>query len=199
MYVCSMDFSKRQIEIIEASKDLIGLKGIQNLTIKNLAEKMSFTQPSLYRHFKDKTEILKSVLLFHKDILSKGLITIVNSNQSFLIKIESIIKFQFNHFQKNPAVIMVIFSETSFQYNSILSDEVAKIMKQKNKMLVGIIDEGKKKGEIRADISSEQLAIIIMGSMRLTVLKWKLTDFNSDLTNEGKILWNTIEKLIKEQ
>jgi AcrR family transcriptional regulator len=199
MYVCSMDFSKRQIEIIEASKDLIGLKGIQNLTIKNLAEKMSFTQPSLYRHFKDKTEILKSVLLFYKDILSKGLITIVNSNQSFLIKIESIIKFQFNHFQKNPAVIMVIFSETSFQYNSILSDEVAKIMKQKNKMLVGIIDEGKKKGEIRADISSEQLAIIIMGSMRLTVLKWKLTDFNSDLTNEGKILWNTIEKLIKEQ
>ena len=93
---------------------------------------------------------------------------------------------------------MVIFSETSFQYNSILSDVVAKIMKQKNKMLVGIIDDGKKKGEIRADISSEQLATIIMGSMRLTVLKWKLTDFNSDLTNEGKVLWNTIEKLIKK-
>jgi TetR/AcrR family transcriptional regulator, fatty acid metabolism regulator protein len=194
-----MNFSKRQIEIIEASKDLIGLKGIQNLTIRNLAEKMSFTQPSLYRHFKDKTAILKSVLLFYKDILSKGLITIVNSGQPSLVKIESIIKFQFNHFQENPAVIMVIFSETSFQYNSILSDVVAKIMKQKNKMLVGIIDEGKKKGEIRVDISSEQLATIIMGSMRLTVLKWKLTDFNSDLTNEGKVLWNTIEKLIKKQ
>jgi AcrR family transcriptional regulator len=194
-----MNFSKRQIEIIEASKDLIGLKGIQNLTIRNLAEKMSFTQPSLYRHFKDKTAILKSVLLFYKDILSKGLITIVNSGQPSLVKIESIIKFQFNHFQKNPAVIMVIFSETSFQYNSILSDVVAKIMKQKNKMLVGIIDEGKKKGEIRADISSEQLATIIMGSMRLTVLKWKLTNFNSDLTKEGEILWSTINKLIKKQ
>ena len=94
-----MDFSKRQIEIIEASKDLIGLKGIQYLTIRNLAKKMSFTQPSLYRHFKDKTEILKSVLLFYKDILSKGLITIINSDQSSLVKIESIIKFQFNHFQ----------------------------------------------------------------------------------------------------
>ena len=55
-----MNFTERQIEIIDASKDLIGRKGIQNLTIKNLAKKMSFSEPALYRHFKDKTEILKS-------------------------------------------------------------------------------------------------------------------------------------------
>ena len=64
-----MDFTKRQIEIIDASKDLIGKKGLQNLTIKNLAKKMSFSEPALYRHFKDKTSILKALLLFHREIL----------------------------------------------------------------------------------------------------------------------------------
>ena len=58
-----MIFTKRQIEVIDASKDLIGEKGVQNLTIKNLAKKMSFTEPALYRHFKDKTQILTGLLL----------------------------------------------------------------------------------------------------------------------------------------
>ena len=62
-----MNFTKRQIEILDASKELIGAKGIQNLTIKNIANKMSFSEPAIYRHFKDKTEIIKSVLLFQRE------------------------------------------------------------------------------------------------------------------------------------
>ncbi|MBC8265686.1 MAG: TetR family transcriptional regulator [Flavobacteriales bacterium] len=46
-----MNFTKRQIEIIDASKDLIGEKGVQNLTIKNLANKMSFSEPALLSSF----------------------------------------------------------------------------------------------------------------------------------------------------
>ena len=57
-----MNFTKRQVEIIEASKDLIGTKGLQNLTIKNLAKKMNFSEPALYRHFKDKTDYIRAEL-----------------------------------------------------------------------------------------------------------------------------------------
>ncbi|HJN63434.1 MAG TPA: TetR/AcrR family transcriptional regulator, partial [Flavobacteriales bacterium] len=67
-----MNFTKRQIEILDVSKDLIGTKGIQNLTIKNIANKMSFSEPAIYRHFKDKTEIIKSVLLFQREIIRNG-------------------------------------------------------------------------------------------------------------------------------
>ena len=193
-----MKFTKRQIEIIEASKDLIGLKGIQNLTIKNLAKKMSFTEPALYRHFKNKTEILKSLLVFHKELLSSGIYKIINSEKTALEKIKLIISFQFDHLQKNPDIIMVVFSETSFQYNNILSNLVAKVMKQRHKKLMSIIEDGQKNNIIRQDISSNQIATIIMGSMRLTVLKWKLNNFESNLSKEGKELWETIEKLIKK-
>jgi len=193
-----MKFTKRQIEIIEASKDLIGLKGIQNLTIKNLAKKMSFTEPALYRHFKNKTEILKSLLVFHKELLSSGIYKIINSEKTALEKIKLIISFQFDHLQKNPDIIMVVFSETSFQYNNILSNLVAKVMKQRHKKLMSIIEDGQKNNIIRQDISSNQIATIIMGSMRLTVLKWKLNNFESNLSKEGKELWKTIEKLIKK-
>ena len=53
-----MEFTNRQIEIIEAAKKLIGEKGIQNITTKNLAKEMAFTEAALYRHFKNKNEYL---------------------------------------------------------------------------------------------------------------------------------------------
>ena len=194
-----MDFTKRQIEIIKSATILIGEKGIQNLTTKNLAEKMSFSEPALYRHFKNKTEILKSVLLYYKSELKNELSAIINSEITGKEKIKAIIDFQFNHFNKNPAVIMVIFSETSFQYDNILSKTVAEIMNQKKAMVDTIILNGQQENSIRNDIEASQLTNIIMGSMRFTILRWRLSNFEKNLIKERNKLWITIETLIKKQ
>ena len=191
-----MKFTKRQIEILDVSKDLIGTKGIQNLTIKNIAKKMSFSEPAIYRHFKDKSEIIKSVLLFQREIIKNGIFSILKSDIPSIKKLKTIIDFQFNHFQKNPSIITIIFSESSFQY--FVSDIIQKMIKKRNQKLIQILKEGQIEESIRNDISAEQIATIIMGSMRLTVLNWKLSNFDTDLKKDGEKLWNTIEKLIKK-
>ena len=191
-----MKFTKRQIEILDASKDLIGTKGIQNLTIKNIAKKVSFSEPAIYRHFKNKSEIIKSVLLFQREIIKNGIFSILKSDIPSIEKLKTIIDFQFNHFQKNPSIITIIFSESSFQY--FVSDIIQKMIKKRNQKLIQILKEGQVEESIRNDISAEQISTIIMGSMRLTVLNWKLSNFETDLIKEGKELWQTIEKLIKK-
>ena len=191
-----MNFTKRQIEILDASKELIGAKGIQNLTIKNIAKKMSFSEPAIYRHFKDKTEIIKSVLLFQREIIKSGIFKIIESDISSVEKLKTIMDFQFSHFKENPSIITIIFSESSFQY--FVAEIIRKMIKKRNQKLIQILKEGQIEGDIRNDISAEQIATIIMGSMRLTVLNWKLSNFETDLTKEGKELWQTIEKLIKK-
>ena len=175
-----MDLTSRQIEIIDASKDLIGEKGVQTLTIKSLANKMSFSEPALYRHFKDKTEIIKALLVFHKDI------------------IEEILKFKFAHIEKNPALVMVIFSETSFQYNSVLSKVVRKILEQRTKKIITLIEIGQQEGSIRQDIDAVQLATIVLGCIRTTILSWKLAGFKTDLKSDGEKIWETLKILLKD-
>ena len=193
-----MTFTKRQIEIIDASKDLIGEKGVQNLTIKNLAKKMSFSEPALYRHFKDKTQILKGLLLFHREAIKNGIFKILDSDKNALEKIEAVLKFKFEHVEKNPALVMVIFSETSFQYCSVLSKVVRKILDQRKKKIISLIESGQNEGSIRSDINSQQLATIVLGGIRTTILSWKLSGFESDLKAEGKKLWETLEILFKK-
>jgi AcrR family transcriptional regulator len=193
-----MIFTERQIEIINASKDLIGEKGLQNLTIKNLAKKMSFSEPALYRHFQDKTQILKALLLFHREKVVFKIKNILDSDISTLEKFEKILEYKFSHIEKNPALVMIIFSETSFQYCSVLSKVVAKIMEQRSLSIILLIKEGQEKKEIRSDISSEQLATIMMGGIRKTILDWKLSGFEADLKLEGKKLWETLELIFKK-
>jgi AcrR family transcriptional regulator len=193
-----MTFTKRQIEIIEASKYLIGEKGVQNLTIKNLAKKMSFSEPALYRHFKDKTQILKGLLLFHREAIKNGIFKILDSDKNALEKIEAVLKFKFAHIVKNPALVMVIFSETSFQYCSVLSKVVRKILDQRKNKIISLIESGQNEGSIRSDINSQQLATIVLGGIRTTILSWRLSGFESDLKAEGKKLWETLEILFKK-
>jgi TetR/AcrR family fatty acid metabolism transcriptional regulator len=191
-----MQWTPRQEEIIEAATELIGEKGVQGLTTKRLADKMGFSQPALYRHFKGKTEILRSVLLFFKHQLGARLQNIAGSDGLGLQRIEAMMRFQFSHFSKFPAVVMVIFSETSFQHDGVLSKVVAEIIDRKRKAVVAIILEGQQDGSVRVDIEAGQLATLVMGSMRLTVLEWKLSNFSFDLEDRGAALIGSIELLL---
>ena len=194
-----MDLTNRQIEIIQAATKLIGQGGVQSLTTKTLAKEMGFSEPALYRHFKDKNEILLSVLRFYMGQLKKGISDISEDKLSGLDKIKAVVDFQFGHFTKHPAIIMVIFAETSFQYDSVLSNQVSEIMRQKSKSLESIIKSGQEEGVIRKDILPQQLATIVMGSMRITILKWRLSNFKFDLLAEGQTLWATFELLLRKQ
>lgn len=191
-----MVFSKRQIEIITAATDLIGEKGLQNLTTKNLALKIGFSEPALYRHFKNKTDILQSVLIYYRLQMKTEFEKIILEKDLGVDKIKRLMAFQFKHFSTNPAVVMVIFSETSFQYDEQLSKVVLTILTQKKALLENIIIVGQKDKSIRPDFNPAQLADIIMGSMRFTILRWRLNNFNFSLASEGAELWNTISKIL---
>ncbi len=194
-----MNFSPRQTEIINAATELIGISGVQNLTTKSLAAKMGFSEPALYRHFKDKNEILRSILLYFKGNMGEGLKHILIENKTGLEKILEIIAYQFDFFVKFPAVIMVIFSETSFQDDKNLSLTVKNIVDDKRNIVKEIILSGQKDGSIRKDIDVEELTNIVMGSMRITVLNWRLHGFDFDLLEEGKQLRNTIKILFSNK
>ncbi|MEN8249737.1 MAG: TetR/AcrR family transcriptional regulator [Bacteroidota bacterium] len=194
-----MDFTPRQIEIIEAATKLIGEKGLQNVTTKHLAEEIGFSEPALYRHFKGKTEILISVLEYFRIKTRSSLEPILSKQESGLEKVHHLLNYQFKMFTTNPAVIMVIFAETSFQYDKRLSDTVSKLLSQKKQLVINILNEGIADGSIRNDISAEQLASIILGSMRFNVLQWRLSNFDFELTGKGKELWKTINLLLKKK
>lgn len=190
------NLTDRQSQIVSESINLISEMGIQGLTIKNLAKKIGVSEPAIYRHFSSKMEILLTILdSFKQD--KQLILTKISSNQiSSMQKLETIYLHQFSTFTQNPALAAVIFSEEIFANDDRLSEKVYQIMEIKQQVLRTILEEGQGNREIRADIPTEQIVLIIMGSLRLLVTRWRLTHFSFSLEEKGIELWQSIKKLI---
>ena len=62
----------------------------------------------------------------------------------------------------------------------------------------GLIVRGQNDGLYSKLMGPETLTTIIMGSMRMVVLKWKLSGNKSDLVNDGKSVLNGLLKMLEK-
>ncbi len=193
------DFTERQIEIMEAATLRIDKFGIQELTIKNLASDLSLSEAALYRHFKSKNEILLGLLTYFILEMNERIAVIIADEEkqpSELLK--KIFVSQLNTFVKKPAIVSVIFSEGIFQFNKELSDKVSTMMALMQNNINALIIRGQNEGVYAKLLEPETITTIIMGSMRMVVLKWKLSGNKSNLVNDGKNVLNGLLKMLEK-
>ncbi len=188
--------SDRQQQIINEAIILIDKKGIQGLTIKNLSKAIGISEPGIYRHFESKFLILVEILDEFKENTQKFNQQLTQSDLTSLQKIEKIHQTHINLFTTNPAIISVIFAEEIFNNDKILYKKINEILQANEEIISQIIEEGQNTGEIKNEVDKKQIAIIIMGSLRLIVKKWKQNSYSFDLKSEGKKLLETIKTLI---
>lgn len=191
-------FSERQIEIIEAATKRIDEHGIQDLTIKTLAADLNLSEAALYRHFKSKNEILLGLLTYFIEEM-KGRLDFILSNKSRNPSelLNDLFDSQLRTFVQRPSVVSVIFSESIFQFNKDLSATVSSMMELMQKHIESIVKKGQEGGSFSKIVGVSTITTIIMGGMRITVLKWKLSGHKTDLIKDGSKVLNGILKMIE--
>lgn len=191
-------FTDRQIEIMEAATNRISKHGIQHLTIKTLAEDIGVSEAALYRHFKSKNVILLSLLEYFQAEM-KGRMQAVMSEPLGTAgdELRAIFYSQLQSFTAKPAIVSVIFAESIFHFDEGLSKKVAEIMEMMQEHVKSNIQKGQEKGQYSKLVGTSTLTTIIIGGMRMAVLKWKLSGYRSNLIKEGKTVLNGLLKMIE--
>ncbi len=193
-------FSDRQIEIMEAATARIDTYGIQNLTIKNLAADIGLSEPALYRHFKSKNDILLGLLNYFITGMKNRLNNIpINPDATAADELRSIFNSQLQTFTNKPAIVSVIFAESIFHYDEGLSYKVSEIMDLMHQYVNKNIEKGQKGGTYNKLIGASTLTTIILGGMRMTVLKWKISGHKSNLMKDGTAVLEGILKMIEKK
>ena len=191
-------FTERQIEIIEAATKRIDEHGIQDLTIKTLAADLNLSEAALYRHFKSKNEILLGLLTYFIEEMKDRLDVILsNKDRSPSELLKDLFDSQLKTFVQKPSVVSVIFSESIFQFNKELSSTVSSMMELMQNHIESIVKKGQANGSFSKIVGVSTTTTIIMGGMRITVLKWKLSGHKSDLIKDGNKVLNGILKMVE--
>ncbi len=188
--------SKKQQEIIESAGKLLMKKGIKGLTTKNLAQEMAFSESALYRHFKNKEDIIVLLLDYLENNIKERLDIIIQNDVTSVEKLQQLFQSQFQFFCKNPHFVVAILSEGLFDESEKINQSVMKIIHYKMQLITKIIEVGKENNEFTKAIETPEIVDIIIGSFRMMMLKWKFSKFEIDLINQGDKIMNTTIKLL---
>ncbi len=189
-------YTKRQQQIIDAAIDLISTKGIQQLTIRNLAGSLHISEGALYRHFKSKEEILTGIVDMLNRIQLEAEQRVKTIQGDDWEKITQFFMCCLNKFEKKQSLAAVVFAEEIFIYNSLLSREVYRIMTKTKDITTGLIRMAQQKGVIKKDLDTDAVVMMITGAVRLLVTQWRLSGNNFELLDSGQKLFDNIKKAL---
>ena len=190
--------SEKQEIIKEKAMEIIGDDGMGALTIANLSAKIGVSDGAIYRHFDSKISIIKEILndLFFQ--VSDQMMDEINKAGSAENKLRTVINLLYEMFEKQPAYVSLLFSEEYFVSDEDIFYLMHTIVNMMQLYIRQILEKGVDEDQIKRKINTNHIALIIMGSMRITVLNWRLKRSNTGLKEGGMKLLNSILDLIKD-
>ena len=192
-----MDIKPRQLEIMEAAGQLMTESGYAALTTKRLAERMGFSEPALYRHFKNKEEILLTMLHYLAASMEERLTEVTARVSDPSERVEAMFDSHFRFFTQYPHFLMAIFASGVLDQTPALDKGITDLMEVKRRHLLATIKEGQVKGVFTDAFPAELLTTIAMGTFRLHMLRWRMSGRSFDLTKKGRALVKVVVELIR--
>jgi AcrR family transcriptional regulator len=185
----------RQKEIIAAALGIISERGLEALTMKNIASRVGFSDAAVYRHFQNKSAILSSMV----DGFSRNSIKELNrtsaGDRSGLEQIKQFFLDRCRIFAADRALATVMFAEDLFKSDPALAAKIHGVLHDHRQLLLKSIRRGQRQGLIK-HLPPGHLFTIIMGSLRLLILHWQVGSYSFELSASAEKLWHSLEALI---
>jgi TetR/AcrR family fatty acid metabolism transcriptional regulator len=185
----------RKKEIVEAALGIMADHGLEALTIKNIAGRVGFTDAAVYRHFENKAQILNAIVDLFADSSKHLLEEISRCTCTSLEKVELFFLDRCRTFAADPVLATVMFAENLFQNDARLAANIHQALDSHRRLLLEIIRSGQREKAIRL-LPAEHLFTLVMGSLRLLVLQWRVGGYGFDLMRAGEKLWSSLETMI---
>ena len=187
----------RREQITQATFDIIAHQGVKGLTVAAIAKKAGVSEANLYRHFKNKDDILKQAV----ENVGAGLLENLRRIQDAtadepLVKLRNLFRLHLGYIEEKEGIPRLVFSEEIHLGNP----EFRKILLSAiNSYAMGVesfIGEAQTNGSVHRDADASALALIFIGMIQMSTLKWSLNDFSFSLVDEGMRLWDNFERCI---
>lgn len=194
-----MEITSRQLEIIESAGKILTASGVSGLTIKNLAKEMQFSESAVYRHFTGKEEIILALLEYLSEAMNDRLIKWIDPDNNPELKFKSIFKNLINFFVESPHFVVAVFSDGLIEENKRINQALLKLMNVIIKHLKPVIKEGQQEGLFTNSVSTDELIHVVIGTFKLQMFKWRIADFQFDISRAGNNMVQSVLTLIKSK
>lgn len=168
----STQFLHRKESVILTAIEIIDELGVQGLSTREIAKRQGISEGTLFRHFKNKNEIVLAVLDYFSQYDQDIFATIRNKDQTTTRSIMDMFDMYVTYYESYPAIIAVTQLSVLLKEQEIL-DKIESINDSRQRFLNELILRAQKNGEISTMVSDEMLSDIIIGTFRIKCSKWR--------------------------
>jgi AcrR family transcriptional regulator len=165
------EISSRQEEIINVALQLVSERGLGHLTVRNVARGMSFSEPALYRHFPSKAALLEAILDYVSQLMRAHMTKASRAGTTGEDVLRLFLASMLVEFKRMPALVPLLLSDELIHQEPALAERVGSVVRGQIERMELLVRSYQQTGEWRTDVSAQELAIMILGTIRLSVVQ----------------------------
>ncbi|MCL5024362.1 MAG: TetR/AcrR family transcriptional regulator [Nitrospirae bacterium] len=193
-----MSRDTRRGQIVQATMKILSAKGMSGLTTAALAREIGISEANLYRHFGSKEEILSATVEKIGEELLRNLENVSNTGvaDSPLVKLRKAFMLHLDYIERNGGIPRLVFSEEIHAGNEELKRTLLNAIGAYAARLESVVSEGQKGGVIKRDLNPKAAALMLIGMVQVTAMRWSLSGFSFPLVDEGMKLWENFRTCV---
>lgn len=189
----------RREQIADAALRIIARKGVSGLTTAALAREAGISEANLYRHFRSKDEILSETVAKISRGLGRniGKARIEGTAGPALAALKKVFALHLEYVERNEGIPRLVFSEELHAGNEALRERLLDSIMSYSGELERIIRRAQSEGQVRKTVQPGAAALMLIGMIQITIVRWSLSGFTLGLRAEGMKLWRQFEKYLR--
>jgi len=176
----------RKERLIITTIDIIDELGIQKLTTREIARRQDVSEATIFRHFKNKNELLLTVLEYFTQFDEDILQSIHLRDSKPLEALRYFIISYSEYYENYPAITSILQIFDVLRYEPELSQKINEIQYSRTNTLKELVEAAIDTGEICKGTDSGILAVMISGLTRELCFNWRLSHFAFSLKESTK-------------
>ncbi len=174
----------RQQEIIDSVRRIIIAKGMENLTVREIAKDIKMTDGALYRHFKSKKEILSLLINDIETTLLSTINEAASQSMEPLQKLENIFMSHLSYAEQRKGISFIVINKTLSLKDKSLQKKMFGVISKYLKTIKLILSEGIASGRFRRGMNLDSSSIVFFGMVQSMVTLWGLSGYRYTLRKD---------------
>ncbi|MCF3595445.1 TetR/AcrR family transcriptional regulator [Rhodobacteraceae bacterium LMO-12] len=176
---------ERRDVTVQAVLDLAGSTNPSDITTSAIAKKMNLTQGAIFRHFPNKDAIWQAVMKWVAERLMARVEKAGEGIESPLERMQAMFLAHVDFVAEHPGAPRMLFGELQGSKATPAKRLARAILKQYAARLNELIEDGKARGELRADLDTSAAATLFIGTIQGLVMQALISGDMSNMTEDA--------------
>jgi AcrR family transcriptional regulator len=191
-----MESPLRREQIAEAALTIVVEQGIAAVTVRRVAEAVGISAAALYRHYKNKADILAAVLEEHHEIHLANVRRAKAESNSPMQALRLLYGDIMGLVERYRALPVVFLSDVLWFEEKRLRNMKIEHHRLMQETLVEIISQGQEQGEIRTDIRPQEIFIHYLGLIAMPALMRARDPGEVDMPRQTAANWEMFARAV---